>query len=157
MELHYYSCWLNHIYTMTIMSFNRSTWVNGNVVCRSLNFITSTYNTFHMDLYTWELSWCIHFPTRKVFFPFVKLGILSVALRALNSSFILKPWPASIQSPMKTLLKKLDSFVICVYQTLYHPIPKIKNIAPARVIPIKYWSIILLIIWSCLCSLLLGF
>ena len=125
-------------HTMTIMSPNRSTWVNGNVVCRSLTFLIlpitrSTWiRTFDscLDLSTYQ--------QKDVFFPFVKLGILSVAPRALNSSFILKPWYASIQSPMETLLEKHDSFVIYLSNTL-PPHPKDKKlIAPAGVTPIRY-------------------
>ena len=102
-------------HTMTIKSSNRSTLVNGNVVYRSLNFLTlpSACSTWIRTLDSYlNVSTS---PTRKLLFPFVKLGILSVAPRALNSYFLLKSRSASIQSPVETLLKKPDSFVICLF------------------------------------------
>ena len=77
-------------HTMTIMSSNRSTWVNGNVVCRSLNFLI-----LPITRSTWirTLENCLDVstsPPESCFLPFVKHGILSVP-RALNSSFILNP------------------------------------------------------------------
>ena len=130
-------------HTMTIMSSNRSTWGNGNVVCRRLNFLI-----LPITHCTWirTLESCLDIstsPSESCFFHFVKLGILSVAARALNSSFVLKPRSASIQSPMEILLKKPDSFVICLSDTL-PPYPKDKKlIAPAEVIPIKYFEVLL--------------
>ena len=93
-------------HTMTIMSSNRSTWVNGNVVCRSLNFLI-----LPITRSTWirTLESCLDVstsPPESCLFLFVKLGILSVAPRVINSSFILKPRSTSIQSSMETLLKK---------------------------------------------------
>ena len=55
----------------------------------------------------------------------------------------LKPRSASIQSPMEHLLKKPDSFVIYLSDTLPpHPTDK-KLIVPAGVIPIKYFEVLL--------------
>ena len=138
---------LTKSHTKTIMSYNRSTWVNGNVVCRSLN-----YSILPITQSTWicTLESCLDVstsPLESCSFPFVKLGILYVATRPLNSSFILKPRSASIQSRMETLLKKTDSFVICLSGTLPPHPPKnlcYKNVmAPAGVIPIKYIEVLL--------------
>ena len=48
-----------------------------------------------------------------------------------------------MQSPLKTLLKKkTDSFIICLSNTLPpHPKDK-KRMAPAKVIPIKYFEVL---------------
>ena len=65
-------------HTMTIMSSNTSNWVNGNVVCRSLNFLI-----LHITRSTWicTLDSCLDVfssPPESCFFLFVKLGILKV-------------------------------------------------------------------------------
>ena len=118
---------------MTIMSSNRSTWVNRNVVCKSLN-----YSILPITQSTWvrTLDSCLDVstsPLESCSFPFVKLGILYVATRTLNSSFILKPLSASMQSQMETLLKKPDSFVTCLSDTLPpHP--------PKKVMPQKCYG-----------------
>ena len=138
---------LTKSHTKTIMSYNRSTWVNGNVVCKSLN-----YSILPITQSTWirTLEGCLDVstsPLESCSFPFVKLGILYVATRALISSFILKPRSASLQSRMETLLKKTYSFVICLSGTLPpHPPKNIcyKNVmAPAGVIPIKCIEVLL--------------
>ena len=118
---------------MTIMSSNRSTWVNRNVVCKSLN-----YSILPITQSTWvrTLDSCLDVstsPLESCSFPFVKLGILYVATRTLNSSFILKSLSASIQSRMETSLKKPDSFVTCLSDTLPpHP--------PKKVMPQKCYG-----------------
>ena len=118
---------------MTIMSSNRSTWVNRNVVCKSLN-----YSILPITQSTWvrTLDSCLDVstsPLESFSFPFVKLGILYVATRTLNSSFILKSLSASMQSQMETLLKKPDSFVTCLSDTLPpHP--------PKKVMPQKCYG-----------------
>ena len=138
---------LTKSHIVTIMLSNRCAWFVGNVVCRRLN-----YSTLPITQSTWirPLESCLDVSTstpESCFFPFVKLGILYVATRALNSSFILKPRSASIQSRMETLLKKTDSFVICLSGTLPPHPPKnlcYKNVmAPAGVIPIKYIEVLL--------------
>ena len=70
-----------------------------------------------MNSYTWELSGLdvSTSPTQGCFFLSVKLEILSVAQRTPNSYFISKPQSNSIQSPMETLVKKLGSLVICLF------------------------------------------
>ena len=117
-----------------IMSSNRSTWVNGNVVCRSLNFLILAINS---STRIRTLESCLDISTslpESCFFPFVKLGMLSIAPRALNSSFVLKSQSTSIEWPMETLLKKPDSLVIYLSDTR-PPHPKDKKIvAPAGVI-----------------------
>ena len=120
-------------HTMTIMPSNRSTWVNRNVVCKSLN-----YSILPITQSTWvrTLDSCLDVstsPLESCSFPFVKLGILYVATRTLNSSFILKSLSASMQSQMETLLKKPDSFVTCLSDTLPpHP--------PKKVMPQKCYG-----------------
>ena len=124
---------LTKSHTKTIMSYNRSTWVNGNVVCRSLN-----YSILPITQSTWirTLESCLDVstsPLESCSFPFVKLGILYVATRALNSSFILKPRSASLQSQMEALLKKSDSFVIYLSDTLPPHLPE-------KLMPQKYYG-----------------
>ena len=94
-------------HTMPIMSSNRSTWVNGNVVCRSLNFLILPITR---STWIYTLESCLDLsisPPESCFFPFVKLGILSVVPRALNSSFILKARSAVYSHPWKLYWKNL--------------------------------------------------
>ena len=131
-------------HTMTIMPSNRSTWVNGNVVCRSLSFLILPI-TRSTRIRTIESCLDVSTsPPESCFF----------APSAPNSSFISKPQSASIQTPMETLLKKLDSFVICLSDTLPSHSKDKKLIAPPGVIPIKYFEVLLCsyIIWPYLYS-----
>ena len=124
---------LTKSHIVTIMSSNRCAWFVGNVVCRRLN-----YSALPITQSTWicPLESCLDVSTstpESCFFPFVKLGILYVATRALNSSFILKPRSASLQSQMETLLKKSDSFVIYLSDTLPPHLPE-------KLMPQKYYG-----------------
>ena len=83
---------------MTIMSSDRSTWVDGNVVCRSLSFLI-----LPITRSTWiqTLESCLDVstsPPESCFVLFVKLGTLSAAPRSINSSFMLKAGSVGIQS-----------------------------------------------------------
>ena len=126
-------------HTMAIMSSHRSTWVNGHVVSRSLNFLV-----LPITRSTWirTLESCLDVstsPPGSCFFPFVKLGILSVAPRALY----IKPSICHYAITNGNLLKKSDSFVICLSDTLpSHPKDK-KLMALAGVISIKYFEVLL--------------
>ena len=130
-------------HAMTIISSNRSIWVNGNVACASLNFLILpiTRSTWictlesRLDESTSSSESCS--------FPFVKLGILRFASKALTSSFALKPRSASIQPTVETLMKKPDSLGICLSDTLPHHPNDEELIAPAGLIPIKYFDILL--------------